>query len=87
MHGFFSGFYVLFHFFTGVKSLKYMPGHFGGACILMAEMDAPAHIFYCLNRQESYPLEWEVPVLHSLFNVFNFSLVGSSCHSETKLGT
>ena len=55
MHGFFSGFYVLFHFFTGVKSLKYMPGHFGGACILMAEMHDPAHTLYFLNRAGKLP--------------------------------
>ena len=45
VHGFISGLYNLFHFFTGVISLKYMPDPFGGACILMAEMDDPAHIF------------------------------------------
>ena len=47
---FISGLSNLLHFFTGVKSLKYMPDHFVGASILMAEMDDPAHIFYCLNR-------------------------------------
>ena len=52
-----------------------MPDHFVGASILMAEMDDPAHIFYCLNkRRENYPLEWEIPVLHSLFNVFLISI-------------
>ena len=55
MCGFISGLYNLFHFFTGVISLKYMPDPFGGACILMAEMDDPAHIFYCLNRAGKLP--------------------------------
>ena len=32
-----------------------MPDPFGGACILMAEMDDPAHIFYCLNRAGKLP--------------------------------
>ena len=46
-----------------------------GLAILVAEMDDPAHIFYCLNkRRENYPLEWEIPVLHSLFNVFLISI-------------
>ena len=54
--------------------------------ILVAEMDNPAHIFIVWTGKENYPLEWEIPVLHSLLNVFpDFNILGSSLLSEMKL--
>ena len=49
-------------------------------------MDDPAHIFIVWIGQENYPLEWEIPGLPSVLNVFpDFNLLGSLLLSEVKL--
>ena len=54
--------------------------------ILVAEMDDPAHIFIVWIGQENYSLEWEIPVLHSVLNVFpDFNILGSLLLSKMKL--
>ena len=54
--------------------------------ILVAEMDDPTHIFIVWIRQENYSLEWEIPVLHSVLNVFpDFNILGSLLLSKMKL--
>ena len=41
-------------------------------------MDDPAHVFIVWIGQENYPLEWEIPGLPSVLNVFpDFNLLGS----------
>ena len=63
-----------------------MPDPFGGACILMAEMDDPAHIFYCLNRAGKLPSGMGDPSSAFSPEYFpDFNPVGSSLLSETKL--
>ena len=37
-------------------------------------MDDPVSFFIVCIGQESYPLEWEIPVLHSVLNVLLISV-------------
>ena len=58
----------------GLKHWNICPTLLKELAILVAEMDDPAHIFIVWIGQENYSLEWEIPVLHSLLNVFLISV-------------